>query len=41
MTRNVSAVQTYMQEKLTEKATNESFMNELNANGQLGSINFK
>lgn len=41
MTRNVSAVQTYMQDKLTEKATNESLMNELNANGQFASINFK
>lgn len=41
MTRNVSALQTYMQEKLTEKATNESLMNELTANGQLASINFK
>ena len=41
MTKNVSAIQTYMQEKLTEKASNESLLNQLNANGQLASINFK
>ena len=41
MTKNVSAIQTYMQEKLAEKATNESLRNQLNANGQLSSINFK
>jgi len=41
MTKNVSTLQTYMQEKLTEKASNESLLNQLNANGQLASINFK
>ena len=41
MTKNMSTVQTYMQEKLTEKATNESLRNQLNANGQFASINFK
>lgn len=41
MTKNVTTLQTYMQEKLAEKATNESLVNQLNANGQLASLNFK
>ena len=41
MTKNVSAIQTYMQEKLEEKASNQSLLNQLNANGQLASLNFK
>ncbi len=41
ITKNVSTVQTYMQEKLAEKSTNESLKNQINTNGQLASINFK
>ena len=41
MTKNVTTLHTYMQEKLAEKATNESLVNQLNANSQLASLNFK